>query len=89
MKTISVRDLQKKVRECVEAAQKDRVVITRRGKPAAVLVGVEGADWETVVLETNADFWRLIAKRRKERTISLAEMRRRLSRPLSTRKSHT
>ena len=81
MKTVSVRDLQKRLRECVDAAQQDRVVITRRGKPAAVLVGVEGADWETVVVETNASFWRLIEKRRKQPTVSLAEMRKRLQKP--------
>ena len=81
MKTVSVRDLQKRLRECVDAAQQDRVVITRRGKPAAVLVGVEGADWETVVVETNASFWRLIEKRRKQPTVSLADMRKKLQKP--------
>ena len=81
MKTVSVRDLQKRLRECVDAAQQDRVVITRRGKPAAVLVGVEGADWETVVIETNASFWRLIEKRRKQPTMSLADMRKKLQKP--------
>jgi PHD/YefM family antitoxin component YafN of YafNO toxin-antitoxin module len=40
MKTISVRDLQKKIRESVGEAQKDRVVATRNGKPAAILIGV-------------------------------------------------
>jgi hypothetical protein len=75
MKTITVRDLQKKVRECVNAAQTDRVVITR---PAAVLVGVEGTDWETVVLEANARFWRLIERRRKQSTITMDDMRRRV-----------
>ena len=79
MKTITVRDLQKKVRECVNAAQTDRVVITRHGKPAAVLVGVEGTDWETVVLESNARFWRLIERRRKEPTITMADMRSRVA----------
>jgi prevent-host-death family protein len=78
MKTVTIRDLQKKLKESVNAAQSDRVVITRRGKPTAVLVGVEGADWETVVLETNAAFWRLIEKRRKQATVSLTEMRKRL-----------
>jgi len=78
MKTVTIRDLQKKLKESVDAAQSDRVVITRQGKPAAVLVGVEGADWETVVLETNAAFWRLIQKRRKQPTVSLTEMRKRL-----------
>ena len=46
MKTISVRDLQKSIKEAVDSAQDDRVVVTRRGKPAAVLLGVEGKDWE-------------------------------------------
>lgn len=78
MKTVNVRELQKKVKECLAASQKDRVVLTRHGKPAAVLVGVEGEDWETVVLETNAKFWDLIQKRRKQKTISLAEMKERL-----------
>ena len=80
MKTISVRDLQKKVRECVNAAQGDRIIITRRGKPAAVLVGVEGEDWETVVLETNQQFWRLLEKRRKQPTITFAQMEKKLKR---------
>ena len=53
MKTISVRDLQKNLKKCVEESQKDRVVITKHGKPAAVLVGVEGEDWEDVVLQTD------------------------------------
>ncbi len=82
MKTISIRELQRRIRECVDEAQSDRVVITRRGKPAAVLVGVEGADWETLVVETNATFWRLIARRRKQPTVTLAAMRKRLLKAL-------
>ena len=42
MKAVTARDLQKKVKECVDTAQEERVVIIRRGRPAAVLVGVEG-----------------------------------------------
>ena len=42
MKTISVRDLQKSIKEAVDSAQDDRVVVTRRGKPAAVLLGGRG-----------------------------------------------
>lgn len=78
MKTIPVRDLQKKVKECVDHAQRDRVVITRHGKPAAVLVGVEGEDWEDVVLQTDPAFWKLIRTRRKQPTISLDELKKRL-----------
>ena len=83
MKTVTVRDLQKKVRDCVDASQEDRVVVTRHGKPAAVLVGVEGEDWETVTLQTSASFWKLVERRRKEPSISLDEMRERLQQPRS------
>ncbi len=79
MKTISVRDLQKKIRECVDSAQSDQVVITRHGKPAALMIGLEGSDWETVVLETNTKFWELIQKRRNQATISFEEIKDRLN----------
>ena len=80
MKTISVRDLQKNVKDCVDESQKDRVVITRHGKPTAVLVGVEGEDWEDVVLQTDPAFWRLIRSRRKQETISLDELKEEVTR---------
>jgi len=76
MKTVSVRDLQKSVRENVDAAQSDRVVITRHGKPAALLIGVEGEDWETVILQSDPAFWKMIAARRKQKTLPLAELRK-------------
>ena len=78
MRTVSVRDLQKNVKECVDDAQEDRVVITRHGRPAAVLVGVEGEDWEDVVLHTDPKFWRLIRARRRQPTISLEQLKSRL-----------
>ena len=33
MKTVTVRDLQKRVRECVDIAQEDRVIITQWTPP--------------------------------------------------------
>jgi prevent-host-death family protein len=48
IKTVNARDLQKRINECVDISQQDKVVITRHGKPAAVLVGVEGKDWADV-----------------------------------------
>ena len=74
MKTASVRDMQKKLKECVDESQKDRVVITRRGRAAAVLVGVEGEGWEDVVLQTDPTFWKLIRERRNEETLSIEEL---------------
>jgi prevent-host-death family protein len=78
VKTVNVRDLQKNVRKCVVASQRDRVVITRHGQPAAVLVGVEGRDWEDVFYQTSASFWKMIRRRRKEKTFSIGELRRRI-----------
>lgn len=78
MKTIAVRDLQKRVRESVEVAQREPVVVTRHGRPAAVLIGVEGQDWEDLVFQMSPDFWRMIQRRRKQKTIPMTEVRRRL-----------
>lgn len=79
VKTISARDLQKSITEALDAAQRDRVVITRGGQPAAVLVGVEGRDWESVVLETSPELWKLIEERRREPTLSIEELERELT----------
>ncbi len=78
MKTVTARDLQKKVKECMDISQEDQVVITRHGKPAAVLVGVEGRDWEDLVIQTSPSFWKIIEDRRKQQTISLTELKTRL-----------
>ena len=80
MKTVSVRELQKNVRDCVDAAQKDRVVVTRHGKPALMLVGVEGQDWDDIVLQSDPAFWQMIRARRAEKSIPMAEVERRLKR---------
>ena len=76
MKTISVRELQKRVRDCVKASQRNRVVVTRHGIPIALIIGVEGADWETLALQTNPSFWRMIEKRRAEKALSLETVRK-------------
>jgi prevent-host-death family protein len=81
MKTVTVRDLQKNVKGCVDEAQEDRVIITRRGRPAAVLIGVEGKDWEAVVQQTDPAFWRLIRRRRRQPTLSVDEIRAKIGTP--------
>ncbi len=80
MKTVAARDLQKRIKKCVDMSQKNHVVITRRGKPAAVLVGVEGRDWEDIALQTSPAFWKFIEERRKKPSRSFTELRARLRR---------
>lgn len=66
---------------CVEQAQRDRVVVLRNRKPVALIVGVEGLDREQLELGSSDPFWRLIENRRKEKTITRAELERRMKRP--------
>ncbi len=82
MRTINVRDLQKKVRQWISASQKDYVVVTRHGKPVAMVTGVEGYDWEDLSWATNSAFWKMIEERRKEQGIPLDEVCRRLGVPI-------
>lgn len=79
MRTVSVRELQRSIKQCVQYSQKDRVVITQHGEPSAVIIGVKGMDWESVVMETSAPFWKMIRKRRSQPTLSLAEARSRVA----------
>ena len=64
MKFVGVRDAQQKLSGLVAEAQKDRIVLTRHGKPVAMLMGIQGKDFEEVLLEQDPAFWRLIEKRR-------------------------
>jgi antitoxin (DNA-binding transcriptional repressor) of toxin-antitoxin stability system len=74
MKTISLE--QATLDTCVIDAQRERVVVTRGGKPVALIVGVEGLDEEQLQLGSSDRFWELIAERRAQRTVRRAELER-------------
>ena len=59
----------------LDAAKKERVVLTREGKPVALLIGL---DEEQQDLGSSEEFWSLITQRRRQPTISRAELERRL-----------
>ena len=63
---------------CVDEAQRERIVLTRNGKPVALVVGVEGMDEEQVQLGGSKTFWKLIAKRRKQKTLSRGRLEQKL-----------
>lgn len=65
---------------CVNDAQHERVVITRNGKPIALIIGVEGIDKEQLELGSSDKFWRLIAERRTQKTLSRVELEQRIER---------
>jgi antitoxin (DNA-binding transcriptional repressor) of toxin-antitoxin stability system len=79
MKTVALEKAD--LATCVEKAKGGRVVVMRDGKPVALIVGVEGLDREQLELGSSDKFWRLIEERRKQKTITRAELEKRLERP--------
>jgi antitoxin (DNA-binding transcriptional repressor) of toxin-antitoxin stability system len=65
---------------CIRESQSERVVITREGKPVALIVGVEGWDKEQLELGTSDKFWKLIRQRRSQGTLSRTELEQSVSR---------
>jgi antitoxin (DNA-binding transcriptional repressor) of toxin-antitoxin stability system len=64
---------------CVKEARHERVVLTRKGKPVALVVGVEGLDEEQLQLGSSPKFWTLIEARRKQKTFSRTELEQRIT----------
>lgn len=60
--------------KCLDEAQHERVVITRNGKPIALLVNIEGLDEEQLELGSSHTFWKLITERRSQPTISRTQL---------------
>lgn len=63
---------------CIKDARHERVVITRKGKPVALVVGVEGLDEEQLQLGSSEKFWTLIEARRRQKTVSRTKLERRI-----------
>ena len=77
MKTVVLEE--STLARCVQEAQSDGVLITRQGKPVAVVICAGDYDEEDLELMTSADFWRLIQERRQQPGLSRAELERRLA----------
>jgi antitoxin (DNA-binding transcriptional repressor) of toxin-antitoxin stability system len=73
-KSFAVEQLPREVAELVEAAQRQRVVLTRNGAPYALIVGIENKDAEDLELEASPEFWRMIEERRREPTVPLEQV---------------
>jgi prevent-host-death family protein len=90
MKTIGLEHAT--LETCVKNARRGRVVVTRKGKPVAVVVGVEGLDAEELQLGSSEKFWTLIEERRRQKTISRTQLEKRINgtngRLSRTSKSH-
>lgn len=78
MRTAILRDVKQSLSDYVTQAQKDKIVITKHGRPSAILWGVEGRDFEDIVYMTSRGFWRTIAKRRRSKPMSWKEAKRKI-----------
>ena len=79
MKTIAASEAQQSLDSVLTSAQKERIVLTRRGKPSAVVIGIESYDDEDLYYATSGQFWEMIESRRKEgASASSEEVRSRL-----------
>jgi prevent-host-death family protein len=80
MKTISAKDLDSNIDSVLTSVQRERVLISRGGKPCAVIVGVENYDAEDLRLATSEEFWQMIGDRRTSgKSIPLSEVKKRLN----------
>jgi prevent-host-death family protein len=79
VKVVALGQAKNELSAYVDEAQHDRVLVTRHGRPAAIIIGVEGEELEDLLTRSDPKFWQMIETRRKaSKTISSDEMRRRL-----------
>ena len=79
MKVVALGQAKNELSAYVDEAQHDRVLVTRHGRPAAIIIGVEGEELEDLLTRSDPRFWQMIETRRKaSKTISSDEIRRRL-----------
>jgi antitoxin (DNA-binding transcriptional repressor) of toxin-antitoxin stability system len=79
MKKLPIEQLPQEIAELMQAAQLERIVITRNGQPFALVVGVENKDEEDLALEFSPAFWRMIEEARRESaSVSLEDIKAKL-----------
>jgi prevent-host-death family protein len=83
-----LEQLHPEVQEYIEAAEREGFLVTRSGKPAAVIIGVRSLDAEDVAWGRDPSFWELIEARRREPTVSRAELDKLVERAVASRGSH-
>lgn len=66
MRFANVRELKNKTSALLKLAEKEEVVVTSRGKPAAIIRGITEEDFEDYLLENNPKFLAALEKAREE-----------------------
>jgi prevent-host-death family protein len=75
MKEVALEQLSAETSKLLDCTEQQNVLITRDGKPFAVIMRVEHTDAEDFQLQTSADFWRMIEERRRSPSIPLEQLK--------------
>ena len=75
MKEATLKSLAEDLEGFMAAAQRERILVTRDGKPLALVVGLENYDEEDWGYMTSRAFWEMIRERRARPTVPLDEVR--------------
>ena len=79
MKVMAFNEARAGLKQAMETAQEDSVVITVHGKPAAMLVGVRGQSFDDLYTKS-PEFWMMIQERqRSTKSYSIEEVRAELA----------
>ncbi len=76
MKLVAMHEAKAKLSEYIAASQKDRILITNHGRPAAIVIGVEGEELEDLLTRANPKFWEMIEEVRREPTMTLEDAKK-------------
>jgi prevent-host-death family protein len=89
MRQVGIRAARADLPRLVKLAQREKYLLTHHGRPAALLVGVEGYDYEDIVRMLDPEFWKMLAERRASirPALALAELDERLATPRAKRRS--
>lgn len=68
MKTLKIDGLT--LDKCVRDAQDEQIMLTRNGKPVAMIIGLENLDQEQIELGTNDKFWQMMERSRRGPRVS-------------------
>jgi prevent-host-death family protein len=71
MTKANAKQFTKDVSNYLAVAQKEHVIVTRNGRPLALLIGLENKDAEDFRYMTSGKFWRMIEETRRMPTIPL------------------
>src|SRR4051812_8426156 len=67
MKRMAIEELAGKLDALIKTAPREKILLTLKGQPFALVSDATQYDWEDIGYMTDPAFWKMIAERRKEK----------------------